>query len=169
MLALRQYARALVFVSLALLPGQVRAATFEKLIMPGPVSQAHAKIEENCSGCHDRANRERQTSLCLDCHKDIAEDVRSKTRYHGRMPASGTGECQGCHSEHHGRDADITRLSQAGFTHDLANFALLDSHVSPAIERTTRTTARWGRSAAPVMTRSPGNRRTSITTKPRFH
>ena len=130
MLALRQYARALVFVSIALLSGQVRATGIEKLIMPGPVSQAHAKIEGDCSDCHDRANRERQTSLCLDCHKDVAEDIRSKTRYHGRLPASGTGECRGCHSEHHGRDADITRLSQPGFTHDLANFALLESHVS---------------------------------------
>ena len=131
MLALLKYARALVFVSIALSSGHgARAASIEKLIMPGPVSQAHARIEGDCSDCHDRANRERQTSLCLECHKDVAEDIRNKTRYHGRMPASGTGECSGCHSEHHGRDADITRLSQPGFTHDLANFKLLDSHVA---------------------------------------
>jgi hypothetical protein len=131
MLALRKYARALVFVSIALSSGHgARAAIFEKLIMPGPVSEAHAKIEGECADCHDRSNRPRQTALCLDCHKDVAEDIRSKTRYHGRMPEAGAGECRGCHSEHHGRDADITRLNQAGFAHDLANFPLRDAHVA---------------------------------------
>ena len=128
MLALRKYARALVFVSIALSSGHgARAAIFEKLIMPGPVAEAHAKIEGECADCHDRSNRARQTALCLDCHKDVAEDIRSKTRYHGRMPEAGAGECRGCHSEHHGRDADITRLNQAGFAHDLANFAPRDN------------------------------------------
>ena len=131
MLALLRYARALVFVSIALSSGHgARAGTIEKLIMPGAVSQAHARIEGDCADCHDRANRERQTTLCLECHKDVAEDIRSRTRYHGRMPGSGVGECRGCHSEHHGRDADITRLSQAGFAHDLSNFPLSDSHVA---------------------------------------
>ena len=70
MLALRQYARTLFLVSIALFSGLgARAATLERLIMPGALSQAHAKLEDNCSVCHDRASRERQTSLCLECHK----------------------------------------------------------------------------------------------------
>ena len=130
MLALRHHARALIFVSIALFSQGSYAATLETLIMPGPVSRAHAGSEEDCVACHDRADRERQTALCLNCHKDIAEDIRGKTRYHGRMPGAGGGECRGCHSEHHGRDADITRLNQPGFAHDLANFALRDSHLA---------------------------------------
>ena len=129
MLALRKYARALVLVSIALLSGHgARGASLERLIMPGPVSQAHAQLEDNCSACHDRANRARQTALCLDCHKDVAEDIHTKTRYHGRMPEAGKSECNGCHSEHHGRDADITEFNAAGFAHDEANFALLGAH-----------------------------------------
>src|SRR5581483_4356124 len=112
MLALRKYARALVLVSIALLSGHgARAATLERLIMPGSLSQAHEKLEDDCSNCHDRANRERQTTLCLDCHKEIAEDIHSSARYHGRMSAAGKSQCSGCHSEHHGRDADITEFN----------------------------------------------------------
>lgn len=131
MLALRYYARALIFVSIALSFGQgACAATLEKLIMPGAVSKAHARIEAECSDCHDLANRERENALCLDCHKDVGEDIRTASRYHGRMRESRAGECRGCHTEHAGRDAAIVRLNQTGFTHDLTNFALGGAHVA---------------------------------------
>jgi LSD1 subclass zinc finger protein len=133
MLAPRNPATALLLLSLALsLVPAVRAANIEKLIMPGPVSQAHAKIEGDCSSCHDRTDRNRQTALCLDCHKDIAADIGSKSRYHGRLPEAATGQCRGCHSEHKGRDADINKLSPLGFNHDLTNFPLHDAHVALA-------------------------------------
>lgn len=135
MLALTRYARALVFMSFVLLldPG-ARAASIEKLMMPGPVSQAHARIEAECSQCHDLANRARQNAQCLACHKEIAEDMRAKSRYHGRMRQAAGSQCSGCHTEHLGRDADITRLSQVGFSHELTNFALHDAHVSASCE-----------------------------------
>src|SRR6202051_3198139 len=81
----------------------VRAANVETLLMPGKVTQAHIKQEETCSNCHDRSNVRAQSSLCLDCHKDIAEDVRQHLRYHGRMTNAGVGECKACHTEHSGR------------------------------------------------------------------
>ena len=133
MFSSRILAKALLLVLCAwLFTPAVHAANIEKLIMPGPVSKAHAKIEGECSNCHDRANRERQTALCLDCHKDTAADINTKTRYHGRMPQAATGQCRGCHTEHLGRDADINKLNQAGFTHDLTNFPLKDAHVAVA-------------------------------------
>ena len=98
--------------------------------MPGSVSHAHAKLESDCSGCHDRTDRNRQTSLCLDCHKEIAADIRSGSRYHGRMRESASGQCRGCHTEHLGRDADINRLSESGFAHELANFTLDGAHTA---------------------------------------
>src|ERR1700732_1647180 len=105
--------RAMCFVLLALaLAPCAHAASIEKLIMPGPVSKAHAKIEGECSNCHDRTNRERQTALCLDCHKDTAADISARSRYHGRMQQASAGQCRGCHTEHLGRDADINKLSQ---------------------------------------------------------
>lgn len=113
-----------------LLPPCVRATDLEKLIMPGPVSRAHEKLEADCSSCHDRADRARQTSLCLDCHEEIAADIRSATRYHGRMENARGGQCRGCHTEHLGRNADINKLSAAGFNHALANFPLDGAHTS---------------------------------------
>ncbi len=74
-------------------PG-VFAASVETLLMPGKVTRAHVKQEENCANCHDRTNVRKQSALCLDCHKDIAADVRRApwlSRPHGqrrrrRMP-----------------------------------------------------------------------------------
>src|SRR5262249_6267418 len=106
MALLRTLAKALLLLLFAssLVPA-AHAASIEKLIMPGPVSKAHAKLEGECSNCHDRTDRDRQTTLCLDCHKDTAADIKTKTRYHGRMPQAAVSQCRGCHTEHHGRDA----------------------------------------------------------------
>jgi hypothetical protein len=108
-------------------PG-TRAASVETLLMPGPVSRAHVKQEETCTNCHDRSNQRTQTSLCLDCHKDIATDVADHRGYHGRMPNAASGECRGCHTEHKGRDTDITRLSRLQFNHQLSEFPLDGAH-----------------------------------------
>jgi hypothetical protein len=125
----RFHAKALLLVILALsIAPAARAVTIEKLIMPGPVSEAHGKLESSCGNCHDRADRDRQTALCLDCHKEIAADIHSQTRYHGRMRASASGQCRGCHTEHQGRKADINRLTESGFAHDLTNFKLDGAH-----------------------------------------
>src|ERR1035438_5080212 len=106
----------------------VFAASVEKLLMPGKVTRAHIKQEDSCSNCHDRSNARTQSSLCLDCHKDVAADAREHHGYHGRMPNSGVGECRACHTEHKGREADIVQLSRTGFDHRLTDFALEGAH-----------------------------------------
>ena len=106
----------------------VHAASVESLLMPGPLSARHAKYESDCSQCHDRANRERQSALCLACHKEIAADVQQKRGFHGRMPNAGQGQCSACHSEHQGRGADIVRFDTAQFDHASADFALTGAH-----------------------------------------
>ena len=115
---------------ISLLATQAHAGSVETLLMPGKVSKAHIKQEESCGNCHDRTNKVTQTSLCLDCHKDVAEDVRQHSNFHGRMPNAGTGECRACHSEHKGRDADITQLDQAQFDHALTQLPLEGAHAS---------------------------------------
>ena len=70
--------------------------------MPGKVVRAHAKWEAECANCHDRSNVRTQSALCLDCHKEIAADMRTRHGYHGRMPNAGAGECRACHTEHKG-------------------------------------------------------------------
>jgi hypothetical protein len=107
-----------------------RAASVEKLLMPGPVVHAHEKQEQDCTNCHDRSNRRSQSELCMDCHKDIASDVRAHHYYHGRMPNAGAGECRACHTDHKGRTADIVQLGRAQFDHKLTEFKLEGAHRS---------------------------------------
>jgi hypothetical protein len=104
------------------------AAKVETLLMPGPVSAAHAKIEENCAQCHDLTDRQRQTPLCLDCHKDIAADIRARRGAHGQMPNADKSQCRACHTEHKGRAGDIVNFTAAGFNHTLTDFPLQGAH-----------------------------------------
>ncbi len=108
--------------------GEARAAGIETLLMPGKVSNAHAKYESECSLCHDRADRARQKALCVDCHKDIAADLAARTGLHGRMPNATTSQCKSCHSEHLGRDGDIVKLDRAAFDHRSTDFPLEGAH-----------------------------------------
>ena len=103
-------------------------ASVERLLMPDKVSKAHAKLEGTCSNCHDRGDRSRQSALCLDCHKEIAADLRDHKGYHGRMANAGVGKCTGCHTEHRGREADIVRLNTAAFDHERTDFPLAGAH-----------------------------------------
>ena len=123
----------LVFVLLlGLWPARSNAVNPETLLMPGKLTSAHAKYEEQCSQCHDRSDRKRQTRLCLDCHKDISADVAAKRGYHGHLAGITTSECRGCHSEHLGRGADIVKLSRSQFDHEGTDFPLRDAHAGVA-------------------------------------
>ena len=130
MAAPRQIAGVVMIVLIALPWSASRGANIEKLLMPGPVSGAHAKTEENCEACHDRANRERQRELCLVCHKDVAADLRATSGFHGRLAAAQTTQCAACHSEHRGRTADIVGFSRAAFDHAQTDFALHGAHAA---------------------------------------
>jgi hypothetical protein len=122
---------ALVAVMLGSLASQgVLAASIETLIMPGKLTSAHAKYEGQCSQCHDRANRDRQAALCMNCHKDVAADVRAHAGFHGRLPAIDSAQCKACHTEHIGRDADIVRLTRPTFDHSKTDFALAGAHAA---------------------------------------
>jgi len=50
----------------------VGAGKVETLVMPGPVTAAHAKFETECRKCHELFSRASQNQLCLSCHKDVA-------------------------------------------------------------------------------------------------
>jgi Class III cytochrome C family/Cytochrome c7 and related cytochrome c len=119
----------------ALGAGFASAQSFEKLVMPGPVAQAHAKIEGECGKCHVAFKSSAQTQLCLDCHKDVAADVRAKTGFHGRAPAVAGADCKTCHTEHEGRGADIVGLNRDAFRHELTDYPLHGAHVHLACER----------------------------------
>jgi hypothetical protein len=111
---------------------RAEAVNPETLLMPGKLSSAHAKYEEQCTQCHDRSNSARQTRLCLDCHKEIAADVARQRGYHGHLPGIATAECHACHSEHLGRAADIVKLVPEQLNHDLTDYPLRGAHTALA-------------------------------------
>ena len=59
--------------------------------MPGDVSEAHAKFEQDCDQCHGTFKKERQDQLCLDCHdhKEVARDIKTLSGFHGRLKKAG--------------------------------------------------------------------------------
>jgi hypothetical protein len=120
------------FVVAALLTAaQASGSTLERLLMPGPVAQAHAKLEDDCAKCHDPKDRKQQTGLCLDCHKDVRADLSQQRGFHGHALKPGA-PCQSCHSEHKGRGADIVRLDRESFDHGLTGYPLTGRHVGVA-------------------------------------
>lgn len=111
------------------MPTAALGASLERLVMPGPVIAAHADLENDCSNCHKVFAAGEQTALCLDCHKEIAADVTSKTGMHGLL-AKDTPQlvCKDCHTEHKGRDADVVGLVRSAFDHDRTDFPLRGAH-----------------------------------------
>ena len=106
----------------------VQANPLEKLLMPGELTSAHAEFESDCTECHDRTDKSRQRQLCLDCHEDVAADVKGKTGFHGRRAQR--AQCNACHSEHQGRGADIVHLDKGSFDHRHTDFELTGAHVA---------------------------------------
>ena len=100
----------------------------EKLLMPGEISRAHMDLEPTCSKCHDSSDKSRQRQLCLDCHKDMAGDVAAKSGFHGRAVAR--AQCNACHTEHKGRNADTVGFAPEAFDHARTDFPLAGAHVS---------------------------------------
>jgi len=106
------------------------ADTLESLLMPGPVIKGHAEYEDDCSQCHDRADKDKQGQLCMQCHdhKNILNDVRTKKGFHGRLPSSIRTKCSHCHKDHEGRDAKIVLLNPMTFDHSKTDFRLKGMH-----------------------------------------
>jgi hypothetical protein len=120
------------FVVIALgWPAIAPAGPLERLLMPGEVATAHAKLENECSKCHDRTDRARQTALCLDCHKDVAADLKHKRGFHGHALKPDSA-CTACHTEHKGRAADIVRFDRESFDHGITGFTLDGRHATTA-------------------------------------
>lgn len=116
---------ALLLTGAVLFGPAVHAQALESVLSPGALSTAHAKQEEDCQKCHVRFDRNAQDRLCMDCHKDVGQDLRSKAGFHGRMKQQ---SCKSCHSEHKGRGFQLAPIDKPKFDHALTNFTLRDGH-----------------------------------------
>ncbi len=107
----------------------------ERMVMPGALSNAHAKLEATCTNCHRAFSREAQSALCLSCHKEIAADAATRTHFHGRSAEVMGSQCRRCHAEHQGRDASIIFGVPELFDHASTEFALTGAHIGVACGR----------------------------------
>jgi hypothetical protein len=101
------------------------AQTIESVLRPGDVIAGHAKWEEDCAQCHVRFDRAAQDRLCMDCHKDVGQDMRERTGYHGRLKPQA---CRSCHTDHKGRDARIAEFDPQRFDHAQSDYPLRGKH-----------------------------------------
>jgi Class III cytochrome C family len=104
------------------------AVDWQRMVMPGPLSQAHADLEKDCASCHKAFESGAERQLCMSCHEEVAADVAARTGYHGRQSMALNSPCRSCHGEHKGREADIGSLSEATFDHDRTDHALRGAH-----------------------------------------
>jgi hypothetical protein len=107
----------------------------ERMVMPGPLANAHAKLETSCANCHQAFSPEAQSALCLACHEDIATDRATRRYYHGRSTEALTSQCRRCHSEHQGREASIIFSTPELFDHTSTEFPLTGAHIGVACGR----------------------------------
>jgi hypothetical protein len=74
-------------------------------IEPGKLSKFHANLEDNCTACH-APNRGVVRDQCVTCHAAQTEILKKQnTSFHSSITS-----CTGCHFEHLGKDASITKM-----------------------------------------------------------
>lgn len=120
--------QAAVWAVFVLTGGPADALELEQFLMPGPLSQDHADLETDCSSCHKPFEPSEETKRCLDCHEDVASDVANSEGLHGRKPEIEEALCRDCHTEHRGREGDITGFDTETFSHSFTDFELKGRH-----------------------------------------
>jgi hypothetical protein len=116
----------------------------ESVLAPGKLIEGHVKWEQECTACHVKFDRNAQDGRCMDCHKDVGQDVRAKTGFHGRSKPQA---CRSCHTEHKGRDAKIVQLDTKQFDHSLTDFALRGKHAKTDCQKCHEPTKKYREAA----------------------
>ena len=95
-------------------------------ISPGPLSNAHAKLEgaTNCFQCHEE-RRGVTATKCLQCHTALRARINARKGLHAQP---GHQQCERCHNEHHGRSFQLIRWEPQKFDHRIAGFPLEGAH-----------------------------------------
>jgi hypothetical protein len=79
-------------------------ATWQSMAAPGPLSSAHAFLQDNCAACHTPVKGVEDVS-CVTCHANETVLIqRQPTAFHVNI--ADTHNCTTCHKEH----ADVRNL-----------------------------------------------------------
>ena len=109
-------------------------------ISPGPLSKAHQSLTgtTQCASCH-QFGASAPTFKCLDCHKEVAQDLSGNHGYHGQLGMKNPEgkECVRCHLEHNGLDFSLIHWDppKNRFDHKLTGYALEGKHNGLACEQ----------------------------------
>jgi hypothetical protein len=109
-------------------------------ISPGPLSKAHESLNgaTQCASCH-QFGTSTPTFKCLDCHKEIAGALASKSGYHAQLGMQNPNgkDCVRCHLEHNGTDFALIHWDppRKQFDHKLTGYPLVDKHSGVACEK----------------------------------
>lgn len=119
-----------VFCALFFSAPALAQTVIERLVSPGPLSQAHKEFEKDCGSCHLAFDKKSQTSRCLDCHDEIAFDFDKEMGFHGKSPDISGTPCKTCHTEHEGGSFDIAKFDHTAFDHALTDYPLKGGHLN---------------------------------------
>lgn len=120
-----RWLRALILGAAAAVASLAHAQSLESVLAPGKLTAGHAKWEGECRSCHVPFDRAAQDRLCMDCHKDVGQDMRARSGFHGRGRPQ---PCHDCHTDHKGREARIAAFDTRQFDHAQTDFALRGKH-----------------------------------------
>lgn len=80
-------------------------ATWQQMASPGPLSNPHAHLENNCAVCHTPVKGV-EAANCIVCHANNESLLqRQPTAFHASI-----GNCKDCHFEHKGRSHRPTNM-----------------------------------------------------------
>jgi hypothetical protein len=137
---LARLARLVLVWAAVVLPASVPAQSIESVLSPGKVIEGHVKVEDDCKACHVRFDRAAQDRLCMDCHKDVGQDVRAKAGFHGRLKPQA---CNECHTDHKGRGAKIVELDRLRFDHAQTDYVLRGRHAKTECDKCHEPAKKW--------------------------
>ena len=106
------------------------SAQLGSLLSPGRLAKAHANLEglSNCQQCHEQG-RKVTAAKCLTCHTPVADRIARHVGVHKDVKA----ECETCHAEHAGVNADLRPFNTSTFDHArVTGFALDGKHANAA-------------------------------------
>jgi hypothetical protein len=138
--------RRLLVLLCLLAAGAAPAQTIESVLSPGPVIEGHAKTEHDCKACHLRFDRNAQDGLCTACHKEVGQDVRGRTGWHGRQDQA--QPCRACHTDHKGRAEKVAAFDTRTFDHGKTDYALRDKHSGVECKQCHLPAKRWREATA---------------------